>query len=156
MNGGYTARPAADVILDMAKTRKAVFFNEAHSAPITRTLTSSCWRNCVPRASIILPPKPCTSVDHDLNQRGYPIAKTGFYSVEPIYGEMVRTALKLGYKVVAYDAENAGVGDPRERAGAENLYSQVFKKDPNARLVVNAGFAHVQKTGKYLGGTQHG
>src|ERR1700722_15811945 len=34
-----TPKPAADVILDMAKSRKAVFFNEAHSAPITRTLT---------------------------------------------------------------------------------------------------------------------
>jgi hypothetical protein len=29
----------------------------------------------------------------------------------------------------------------------------VFKRDPNARLVVNAGFAHIQKSGKYLGGS---
>ncbi len=64
--------------------------------------------------------------------------------------------MRLGYKVVAYDAEDAGVGDPRERSGAQNLYDRVFKKDPNARLVVNAGFAHVQKSGKYLGGTSMG
>jgi hypothetical protein len=69
---------------------------------------------------------------------------------------MVRTALRLGYTVVAYDAENAGVGDPREKAGAENIYNQVFKKDPKARLIVNAGFAHVQKSGKYLGGSSMG
>ena len=39
---------------------------------------------------------------------------------------------------------------------AQNLYERVFKNDPNARLVVNAGFAHIQKTGKYLGGTSMG
>ncbi|HET9191077.1 MAG TPA: hypothetical protein VFN69_10910, partial [Rudaea sp.] len=62
------------------------------------------------------------------------------------------TALKLGFKVIAYDVENAGAGDPRELAGAQKLY-HVFKQDPNARLVVDAGFAHIQKSGKYLGGS---
>src|SRR6478735_1040467 len=39
LGGDWMLRPAADVILDPARSRKAVFFNEAHSAPITRTLT---------------------------------------------------------------------------------------------------------------------
>ena len=39
LSGDWKPRPAAEVILKMAKDRKAVFFNEAHSAPITRTLT---------------------------------------------------------------------------------------------------------------------
>ena len=39
LGGGWQANPAADVILELAKDRKAVFFNEAHSAPVTRTLT---------------------------------------------------------------------------------------------------------------------
>ena len=39
LGGAWQLRPAADVILEMAKDRKAVFFNEAHSAPLTRTLT---------------------------------------------------------------------------------------------------------------------
>jgi hypothetical protein len=73
-------------------------------------------------------PRLCICPTRNLNQRGYPIADSGFYTNEPIYAEMVRTALRLGYTVVAYDAENAGVGDPRESAGAENLYNQVFKK----------------------------
>jgi len=88
-----------------------------------------------------------------LRKRGYPTTKIGFYTEEPIYGEMVRAAQKLGYTIVAYDAEDAGVGDARERAGAQALYDQVFKRDPNARLVVNAGFGHIQKAGVYLGGS---
>lgn len=154
--GAYTPRPAAEVILEMTKNRKAVFFNEAHSAPITRTLTIELLSKLREQGFNYFAAETLYSTDGDLQKRGYPTAKTGFYTNEPLYGEMVRTALKLGYHVISYDVENAGVGDRRERAGAENLYEQVFKKDPSARLVVNAGFAHVQKSGKYLGGTSMG
>ena len=156
LNGGYTARPAADVILELAKTRKAVFFNEAHSAPITRTLTIQLLPKLRELGFNYFAAETLYNTDRDLQKRGYPTAKSGFYIDEPLYGEMVRTALRLGFRVIAYDVENAGVGDPRERAGAETLYDQVFRKDPNARLVVNAGFAHVQKSGVYLRGSSMG
>jgi hypothetical protein len=156
LGGNYTMKPAADVILDMAKSRKAVFFNEAHSAPITRTLTIELLAKLREEGFNYFAAETLYDTDRDLQKRGYPTPKSGFYVDEPLYGEMVRTAIKLGYKVVAYDVENAGAGDARERAGAESLYSQVFKKDPNARLIVNAGFAHVQKSGKYLGGSSMG
>jgi len=154
--GGYAAKPAADVILELAKTRKAVFFNEAHSAPITRTLTIELLPKLRELGFNYFAAETLYNTDHDLQKRGYPTARSGFYIDEPLYGEMVRTALRLGFKVIAYDVESAGVGDPRERAGAESLYNQVFKKDPNARLVVNAGFAHVQKSGVYLRGSSMG
>ena len=156
LSGGYTAKPAGDVILAMAKDRKAVFFNEAHSAPITRTLTIELLAKLREEGFNYFAAETLYNTDGDLQKRGYPIAKTGFYTNEPLYGEMVRTALRLGFHVIAYDVENAGVGDARERAGAESLNDQVFKKDPSARLIVNAGFAHVQKSGKYLGGTSMG
>ncbi|MDR3388942.1 MAG: hypothetical protein P4L92_18030 [Rudaea sp.] len=154
--GGYSTRAAGDVILAMAKDRKAVFFNEAHSAPITRTLTIELLAKLRAEGFNYFAAETLYDTDHDLQKRGYPTPKSGFYINEPLYGEMVRTAIKLGYHIVAYDVENAGVGDARERAGAQSLYSQVFKKDPDARLVVDAGFAHVQKSGKYLGGSSMG
>jgi hypothetical protein len=152
-SGGYAPKPAAEAILALTKDRKAVFFNEAHSAPISRTLTVELLPKLREQGFNYFAAETLYETDKDLNKRGYPTEKTGFYTNEPLYGEMVRTALKLGFKVVAYDVENAGVGDARERAGADSLYSQVFKKDPNARLIVNAGFAHIQKSGKYLGGS---
>jgi hypothetical protein len=54
--------------------------------------------------------------------------------------------------VVAYESEKEGNGDVREYDQAKNLYERVFKDDPQARLVVNAGYAHIQENGKYLGG----
>ena len=156
LGAGYTMKPAADVILEMARTRKAVFFNEAHSAPVTRTLTIELLPKLRAQGYNYFAAETLYDTDHDLQKRGYPTAKSGFYVDEPLYGEMVRTALRLGFKVIAYDVESAGAGDARERAGAERLYQEVFKKDPNAKLVVNAGFAHVQKSGRYLGGSSMG
>jgi hypothetical protein len=156
LSGRWQMRSAADYILERTRDRKAVFFNEAHSAPATRMLTIELLAKLREQGFDYFAAETLYLADKDLNRRRYPIADRGFYTNEPLYAEMVRTALRLGYKVVAYDAENAGVGDPRERAGAENLNEQVFKKDPKARLVVNAGFAHVQKSGRYLGGSSMG
>jgi hypothetical protein len=39
LKGGYTPQPAIEAIAALAKGRKAVFFNEAHNVPLTRTLT---------------------------------------------------------------------------------------------------------------------
>ncbi|WP_347259922.1 hypothetical protein [Rudaea sp.] len=154
LTSAWHARPAADVILELAKGRKAVFFNEAHSAPLTRTLTVELLARLRAEGFTHFAAETLYLKEAEaLRKRGYPTAKAGFYTEEPIYGEMVRAAQKLGYTVVAYDAEDAGVGDARERAGAQSLYDQVFRRDPNARLVVNAGFGHIQKTGVYLGGS---
>lgn len=152
LGGGWQVKPAADAILELAKDRKAVFFNEAHSAPVTRTLTIELLAKLRAQGFNWFAAETLYRNDENLNQRGYPTPDSGFYINEPLYGEMVRTALKLGFKVIAYDVENAGAGDPRELAGAQKLY-HVFKQDPNARLVVDAGFAHIQKSGKYLGGS---
>jgi hypothetical protein len=152
--GAWHARPADEVILELAKDRKAVFFNEAHSAPVTRTLTVELLARLRAEGFTHFAAETLYVKEAEaLRKRGYPTAKVGFYTEEPIYGEMVRAAQKLGYTIVAYDAEDAGVGDARERAGAQALYDQVFKRDPNARLIVNAGFGHIQKTGVYLGGS---
>lgn len=151
LSGGYHAQSAADVILRLAKDRNAVFFNEAHSAPITRTLTIELLSKLRAEGFNYFAAETLYDNDPGLQKRGYPTPKSGFYINEPLYGEMLRTAIKLGFKIIPYDVEDAGVGNPRERAGAKNL-AKIFKHDPNARLVVDAGFAHIQKTGKYLGG----
>ena len=65
---------------------------------------------------------------------------------------MVREALRLGYRVVAYEALSNAIGDAREAEQARNLVRDVYTDHPDARLVVNAGYAHIQEQGKYLGG----
>lgn len=152
-NADWHAEPAVDAIARLAKDEKAVFFNENHSYPLTRTLTVKMLAALRKEGFDTFAAETLDQPDMAaLNKRGYAIHATGFYTEEPIYAEMVREAVKLGYRVVAYEALSDATGDAREEEQARNLKRDVYTDHPNARLVVNAGFAHIQEHGKYLGG----
>ena len=151
--GGFRARNALDAIPELARHYRAVFFNEAHNVPLTRTLTVQLLSRLRAEGFNYFASETLYQTDTGLQARGYPVAGSGFYTEEPIYAEMVRTALKLGFKVIAYEAESNATGDAREAEQARNIYRQVFRNHPDARLVVNAGYAHIQKSGTFLGGS---
>jgi hypothetical protein len=150
----YVARPAVDAIPELAKNVRAVFFNEAHNVVLTRSLTVPILARLRQEGFNYFAAETLYQTDiKKLRDRGYPIRASGFYTREPVSAEMVRTALKLGFKVVAYEALSDATGDAREKEQAQNLYREVFAKDPKARLVVDAGYAHITESGKYLGGS---
>ncbi len=149
---GWQMQDARDAIARLAKGRQVVLFNEAHNVPLTRTLTVAMLATLRAEGFNYFAVETLYGDDHALAKRGYVTADSGFYTREPIYAEMVRTALKLGFTVVAYESDQPGTADERERAQARNLYERVFRHDPKARLVVNAGYAHIQESGAYLGG----
>jgi len=152
-SAGYTARPALDAIPELAKNYREVFFNEAHNVPLTRTLTVQLLGKLRAEGFNYFAAETLYQSDTKLASRGYPIKDSGFYTEEPICAEMVRTALKLGFKVIAYEALSDATGDAREAEQARNIYRQVFQKDPSARLVLDAGYAHIQKSGVFLNGS---
>jgi hypothetical protein len=150
--GGYQAEPALDAVAKLAHGQKAIFLNEAHNVPLTRSLTVELLPKLRADGYTWFAAETLYSKDTDLQRRGYPTDRSGFYTNEPILGEMVRTALALGFKVVAYESSDEVAGDKREYQQARNLIDRVFKVDPDARLVVDAGYAHIQEAGKFLGG----
>lgn len=150
---GLSARPALEAIPQLARDRRIVLFNEAHHVPLTRSLTVQLLARLREEGFDYFAAETLDARDAGLATRGYPVDASGFYTEEPVYAEMVRTALKLGYEVVAYEAgANTPSGEPREAAQARNLYARVFAHDPRARLVVNAGYSHILKSGRHLGG----
>lgn len=144
------ALPAAATIARAARDRRLVMINEAHHDPHTRELVLQ-----------LLPRLRALGFDHfaaealiengkTLAQRGYPITSSGTeYLHEPLYGEIVREALKLGYTLVPYDPTDAT--PDRDLAQAENLYQRVFLHHPKARLFVLTGYAHIDKAPGELG-----
>jgi len=149
----FTAEPALTAIPKLARNYRAVFFNEAHNIPLTRTLTVQLLATLRAEGFDYFAAETVYQTDTKLQSRGYPTISSGFYTEEPISAEMVRTALKLGYKVIGYDALSDATGDEREAEQARNIYRQVFKRDPNARLVVDAGYAHILESGPFQGGS---
>ncbi|WP_255367183.1 hypothetical protein [Dyella sp. OK004] len=151
--GGYTARPALDAIPELARNYQIVLLNEAHNVALTRSLSVQLLSRLYAEGFRYFAAETLMQSDTGLQARGYPTEDSGFYTEEPIYGEMVRMALKLGFKVIAYEAtSDASSADAREAEQARHLYESVFAHDPRARLVVQAGYDHIVKSGSYLGG----
>ena len=150
---GYHARPALAAIPELAKHYRVVLLNEAHNVALTRSLTVQLLSRLRAEGFDYFAAETLYQADTGLQQRGYPVDTSGFYTEEPVCAEMVRTALKLGFKVVAYEAQSDATGDAREAEQARNLDDAVFKRDPAARLVVDAGYGHIVQSGRYLGGS---
>lgn len=144
---------AADVVTRLAADRRIVMINEAHHDAHTRELTLAL----LPRLRALgfdYFAVEALGEDAALMQRGYPLESSGSdYLHEPLYGEIVRRAVQLGFTLVAYDAE--GTKDQaRESGQAKNLYRKVFAHDPAARLFVHAGYAHIDKAPGRLGSVE--
>ncbi len=152
-DGGWQARPALEAIPALARDYRLVYLNEAHNIPLTRTLTVQLLSRLRQEGFNYFAVETVYQTDTKLQSRGYPTSDSGFYTEEPISAEMVRTALKLGFKVIGYEALSDATGDARETEQARNLYRATFAKDPQARVVVEAGYAHIQKSGLFLGGS---
>lgn len=148
----WQARPALEAIPELASKYQLVYLNEAHNIPLTRTLTVQLLSKLRQEGFDYFAAETIYQSDTKLQSRGYPISSSGFYTEEPISAEMVRTAIKLGFKVIGYEALSEATGDAREAEQARNISNTIFKKDPHARVVVEAGYAHIQKSGEFLGG----
>jgi uncharacterized HAD superfamily protein len=76
---------------------------------------------------------------------------TGFYSAEPNYGNLLRSALSKGYKIFSYENSepyNDKIGvkraEFREYQQAKNL-SNLLKDNKECKLIVFAGHDHIKK-----------
>jgi hypothetical protein len=149
----WKAAGAADVITELATDRRLVLINEAHHDAHTRQLTLALLPRLRALGFNYFAAEALLDKDDELKQRGYPVKNSGTeYLREPSYGDIVRLALKLGFKVVSYDVDS-GTTQERELGQAENLNRKVFARDPDARLFVHAGYAHIDKATGRLGGT---
>jgi hypothetical protein len=144
---GYSPVNALQEIARAARSRQVVMINEAHHVPQHRAFTLQLLAALRKEgyswfAAETLHPDP------GLAARGYPTAKTGAYIQEPLYGDLVRTALRLGYRVVPYEIETFEPGrdiEVRERAQAANLVERILKQDPKAKVLIHAGYGHISE-----------
>ncbi len=146
----WKSADAVDTIAALAAQRRIVMVNEAHHDAHTRQLTLELLPRLRALGYGYFAAEALGSDDPGLAKRGYPTRRSGTeYLRDPLYGDIVREALRLGYILVPYD--NALAGQARESAQARTLFQQVFAKDPKARLFVHAGYAHIDKAAGRLG-----
>jgi hypothetical protein len=144
----HVPRAAVEVIARAAARTRVVVFGEEHHLPQTRSLFEPLL--------------------HELHRLGYrylaaetftaavmapgatpPDHRSGYYTMDPVFANAVRTARKLGWTLIAYDTSERGPdgdGSFRDRTQAQNLQRLVLDADPKAKLLVLAGRAHAAET----------
>jgi len=141
----WQAVNGVDAIVALARNRRLVMVNEAHHDGHTRELTLLLLPRLRAAGFTYFAAEAIDKRDASLAERGYPITTSGSeYIHEPLYGDIVREAIRLGYIIVPYEADDA-TPQGRESGQARNLYEQVFARDPKAKLFVHAGYAHIDK-----------
>ena len=119
-----------------------IMLNEAHNKPIHRAFAYSLLDVLYNRGFRypvweMLNPMP----DQELTKLNY---KTGHLATEPVAGELIRQALELGFKLVAYEDPRADKHSPTERDSiqASNI-ARILKQDPDAKIFVYEGYGHI-------------
>lgn len=140
---------ASDYIKKRALNEKIIMFNEAHHNPINRVFVSTILKDLRKNGYTYLALETLNHYDvEDLNKRKYILQKSGTYLADPVFSSMVNYALKLGYKLVAYENQSnckdnsLSCRQEREINQANNL-AQIFSKDKNAKVIVLAGYDHI-------------
>jgi len=135
--------PAKNYILQRAKSERIIIINEAHQQPMHRVFTESLLAELYKEGYRYFGAEAISESDSLLNERKYPTLQTGGYIQQPQYGNLIRTALALGFYVFAYDTM-AGI-EQREAGEARNI-KKILDKDPSAKIVIHCGFDHLAKT----------
>lgn len=141
----YSTVNAKDFIISEAAKNQVVIINEAHHSSLHRMFTKSLLRDLYDLGYRYVGMEALGNgkdLDNGLNTRKYPIQKTGFYTKDPQFGDLVRTALELGYTVFPYEETTNANGKEREIAQAKNI-QKVIENDPNAKFLIHCGFDHV-------------
>jgi hypothetical protein len=151
----FEPRDAIAAILDLADKHQVIMINEAHHVPLHRAFTLQLLEGLYAKGFRYFAAETLSHTDHALQTRGYPTAQTGGYTAEPVYADLVRTALKAGYKVIPYECvdspDQIGADNPipamniRDQGQAKNLKERILDGDPAAKIIIHAGYAHIAK-----------
>ncbi len=127
-----------------AKGRRVVMINEAYTKPQHRAFAISLLADLYREGFHYLAMEMLNNFsNHSLTKVNM---HTGYYTSEPVAGELVRTALAIGYTLISYEdtAAAAHTNNQRDSVQAENIY-QVIRQDTAARVLVYAESAHISK-----------
>lgn len=139
----YKPSEATKVIVEQAKKHKIIIFNEAHYLPLHRSYVASILNDLKKIGYVNIGLEALNYEDKKINKRGYPTINSGYYTAEPQFGNFIRKAISLGFKVFPYeDTEDSSDPKNRELNQAKNIL-QAIKKKPDEKFIIFCGFDHV-------------
>jgi hypothetical protein len=140
----HEAVPAVAWIASQADDYRVTMVNEAHHAPQTRVLTFSLLHALRAQGYTHLAVEALANDGDDPLPDGYPVRGTGIYPREPVFAEMLREARRLGYVLFPYEPGVRGKQTQQEReTGQARAIAGLLLREPQAKVLVHAGYAHI-------------
>lgn len=150
---------AIKAIQEIAGNKQIIIINEEHRATVHREMTLEMLPVLYKKGFRYLAVETLATMrDTLINTRKYPTSVSGYYTNDPVFGEMIRRALSIGYKVLGYDfahelgyLKNIKSQHPmardniRDSIAARMIIDSILKKDPEGKIIVHAGRAHAGK-----------
>jgi len=152
VNSKFSVVNAAEYIIHEAQKNQVVMINEVHHNSMHRAFTKSLLKALFDNGYKNLGLEALDRGEHldsALNNRGYPIQKTGYYTQDPQFGDLIREAIKIGYNVFAYENIGFETGKVREIGQAKNI-QKVIESKPHEKFLIYCGFDHLME-GNYSG-----
>ena len=128
----------------LAKTHRVIMLNEAYAKPFHRAFALSLLGDLYRQGFRYLAMEMLDNYsNHTLTRESL---HTGYYATEPVAGELVRSAIAMGFTLVSYEDTAAGVHtvNQRDSIQAQNIYS-ILQQDTSAKILVYAAYAHISK-----------
>lgn len=147
---------ATDYLLKQTADKKAVFFNESAPNPQNRAFTTGLLKDMYEQGFRYLAIEALSPKETKLAERGYPVLNSGRLTREPLFGDMIRQALEIGYTLYAFEPTPTELGKAkkvvqksvggnlskeqlnevsRKWAKALNI-SRIYQKNPDAKVLV--------------------
>lgn len=139
---GNSSLNADTAIVQLAKNFNVIAFNEEHHIPMSRAIVCHYLPKLAKLGYKYLALEALDERDSLISKRGYPLHyKTGYYTDEPVFGLLIRQAIKLGYTLLPYEFDDPG--KDREEMQAKNIRKR-YSAD-KGKMVVLAGYGHIRE-----------
>ena len=126
-----------------AKDRQVIMINEAYDKPLHRAFTLSLLDDLYKKGFRYLAMETLYNVPEASLDRL--TSATGYFTNEPIGGELVRRALELGFKLIPYeDIEVSHTLNQKEAIRAANIY-KIIEQDHSAKILVVGSYGSIEK-----------
>ncbi len=141
-------------IADLAKSTRIVIINEAHDQPRHRYFISQVAETLSEIGFSVYAAETFSSIISNTENHAYGLITDGYYSNEPVFGELIRRTRSLGYKLVAYEStfdwsdESMTQSEKvarREEEQANNLIEQLSRFEDDTKIFVHAGYSHASE-----------
>ncbi|MFA0961019.1 hypothetical protein AB9P05_04385 [Roseivirga sp. BDSF3-8] len=137
---------ARTYIVEQAHQHHFTLINEAHFSSQHRQFTKSLLAPLYKQGYRYLALETFQASNEELHGVKYPLMTTGYYTKDPVFANLVREAIRLGYTLISYD-EGGRTNNERDSISAINIYENTLKKDKEGKVLIHAGYSHINEYG---------